>query len=142
MDEYVWHWEIVRGCGKEAVGSGVTVFGRLRVKTGGCLDLCHYHAGWGGGAARVREREAVCLTLFGEVKRLRARTSRNCFAAIVRNNSNCLLLGRAACPGAPAGNPVHPWLKGHPARFYSKTTTRLQIQDTKQIQLGIRELGG
>ena len=72
MDEHVWHWEIVRGCGKEAVGFGVSVFGRLSVKTGGCLDLCHYHAGWGEGAARVGEREAVCLTLFGEVKRLRA----------------------------------------------------------------------
>ena len=31
MDGYVWHWEIVRGCGKEAVGFGVTVFGRLNI---------------------------------------------------------------------------------------------------------------
>lgn len=38
------------------------------VSRGRCLVLCHYHAR--EGAARGRERETVCLTLFGEVERL------------------------------------------------------------------------
>ena len=67
MDGYVWHWEIVRGCGKEAVGFGVTVFGRLNRRLFGSLSLS-----CGVWVGVLPESVKGKPYVFGEVKRLRA----------------------------------------------------------------------
>lgn len=74
----------------------------------------------------------VCLTLFGEVECLCVYSPQEAVivTVTVRNSSNCLTSGRAACPGPPVGNPVHHWLRGHPERSYSETPPHTQHTHT------------
>lgn len=116
VDKHLCHWEIVRGCEKEIVRFGVTIVERLGVNRRLFSSLSPSCVCQGEGGCRGCEREAVCLTVFGEVERCCVWSPRrwNSDSVTVRNKLPLPHAGRTACPGL-GGYSRPPLPRGSPA---------------------------